>query len=66
MGEWAKKVEASDSDAYYLQHKKGEELSAILSVDHALLEAMKDRDIKMKTLRGKDFENVLNKDFQEL
>ena len=65
MGEWAKKVEESASDAYYLQHKKGEKLSTIISVDHTLLEAMKDWDMKMKALRGIDFENVLSKDFQE-
>jgi|GEM_PF-5513181 len=65
MGEWARKVEESASDAYYLQHKEGQELSAILSVDHTLLEAMTDWDKKMKALMGVDFENVLNRDFQE-
>ena len=64
MGEWARKVEESASDAYYLQHKKGPELSAILSIDHKLLEAMIDWDRKMKAL-GNGFENVLNRDFQE-
>lgn len=63
MGEWAKKIEASISDAYYLQHKNIRELSPILSVDHTLLEAMKDWDTKMKFLMDEDFENVLDKDF---
>ena len=43
-----------------MQHKKGEELSVILSVEHTLLEAMTDWDMKMKVLMGKDFKNVLN------
>ena len=66
MGELAKKIEKSASDAYYLQHKKDEELSAILSVDHRVLEAMEDWDKKMKALTVSGFENVLDKDFQEL
>lgn len=65
MGEWARKVEESASDAYCLQHKKVQELSAILSVDHTLLEAMEDWDKKMNALMGNGFENVLNRDFQE-
>ncbi len=65
MGEWARILEESASDAYYLQHKEGRELSAILSVDHTLLEAMMDWDMKMKMLMGADFENMLNRDFQE-
>ncbi len=65
MGEWARKVEESASDAYYLQQKKDWELSAIRSVKHTLLEAMMDWDIKMKALMGSGFENVLNRDFQE-
>ncbi len=63
MSEWAKKLEESSRDAYYLQQRDSSETAPILSMYHNLKDNFKSWDINRKTHMDKDFKNVLNEQF---